>query len=501
MKNKNILLVILALTLVFAMTAVGCDNGTTDKNNTPKPITFKSSDTSGSTYTLTITPQTANEVAEGDSYVLTITNGSTSQVSKGTITNITNGVLTMKPNNSGTPPEFTVTMTGQDMTAINGTITVGEGEGTSVTAPGTVTPGSNNNNNNNGGGEGNASDFTYTETVNAVTITGYKGFLGSSVTITIPAQINGKPVTRINTYAFDGQSNPAVTTNLTGVNIPDSVVSIGEGAFRLTAWLNNQPDGVVYAGKVAYTYKGDMPANTSITLLEGTKGIAGGAFNYQTNLTGVIIPDSVVSIGGGAFDGTAWFNNKSSGVVYAGKVAYNHNVSSTSSVTLQDGTKGIAERAFSNQKLSGTITIPDSVSNIGLAAFNGSLQLTSVTIGNGVTSIESYTFMNCSGLTSVTIGNKVTSIGERAFTGCSKLASVTIPASVLGIEGGAFYECASLTSVTFQGTITEANFKVSYTSSLTFPGDLRAKYLAGGIGTYTRSGAGTTASPYVWTKS
>ncbi|MEG1529283.1 MAG: InlB B-repeat-containing protein, partial [Clostridia bacterium] len=59
-------------------------------------------------------------------------------------------------------------------------------------------------------------------------------------------------------------------SGLTSVTIPNSVVSIGYGAFAGTAWLNNQPDGLVYAGKVAYCYKGIMPKNTTITLRDDT---------------------------------------------------------------------------------------------------------------------------------------------------------------------------------------------------------------------------------------
>jgi hypothetical protein len=60
---------------------------------------------------------------------------------------------------------------------------------------------------------------------------------------------------------------------------------------------------VVYAGKVAYTYKGTMPANTSISLIPGTKVIANNAFRGCTGLTTIEIPDSVTSIGYSAFDG------------------------------------------------------------------------------------------------------------------------------------------------------------------------------------------------------
>jgi hypothetical protein len=56
-------------------------------------------------------------------------------------------------------------------------------------------------------------------------------------------------------------------------------------AFSRTAWLDNQPDGVVYAGKIAYSYKGDMPADTNLTLLPGTKVIHINAFSAQENNT------------------------------------------------------------------------------------------------------------------------------------------------------------------------------------------------------------------------
>ena len=118
--------------------------------------------------------------------------------------------------------------------------------------------------------------------------------------VVIPESVtyNGKPysVTSIGYYAFFGCSG------LTSVTIPGSVTSIGDDAFSGTAWYKNQPDGLVYAGKVAYKYKGTMPSDTHITLEEGTLGIAGGAFRGCSRLTSVTIPESVTSIGDEAFE-------------------------------------------------------------------------------------------------------------------------------------------------------------------------------------------------------
>ena len=89
--------------------------------------------------------------------------------------------------------------------------------------------------------------------------------------------------------------------NLIDIAIPDSVTCIGYNAFDDTGWYNNQPNGEVYAGKVFYEYKGNIPEGTSITIKEGTKSISSNAFEWESGLTSITIPDSVTSIGSWAF--------------------------------------------------------------------------------------------------------------------------------------------------------------------------------------------------------
>ena len=320
----------------------------------------------------------------------------------------------------------------------------------------------------------------------SVTSIGYESFGGCKglTSITIPDS-----VTSIGSSAFYGCSN------LTSVTIGNGVTSIDNSAFYNTAWYNNQPDGVVYAGKVAYDYKGIMPINTSIVLKEGTLGIGGSAFYDSTRLTSITIPDSVTSIGNYAFSYCSGLTSVTigNGVTSIGSYAFN-GCTGLTSITIPDSVTSIGEVAFNgcsklqdiyitdiaawcnisglyslmgysssnkklyiNNKLATSITIPNGVTSIGNYAFSYCSGLTSVTIPNSVTSIGSYAFNGCTGLTRVTIPGSVTSIGAWSFGGCKGLTSITIPDSVTSIDDYAFWDCTGLTSITFKGTIEQWN--------------------------------------------
>jgi len=157
-----------------------------------------------------------------------------------------------------------------------------------------------------------------------------------------------------------------------------------------------------------------------------------------TTLVGIIIPDTVTSIGESAFQ--SCFN--------------------LTSVTIPDSVTSIGNNCFYSCISLTSVIIPDNVTSIGDYAFNYCKSLTSVTIGNSVTSIGEYAFIACTALTDVIIGNSVTSIGWSAFSECSGLVSLTIPASVKSIGGYAFISCTGLTSVTFEtgSDIADAEF-------------------------------------------
>ena len=119
-----------------------------------------------------------------------------------------------------------------------------------------------------------------------------------------------------------------------------------------------------------------------------------------------------------------------------------------------------------NKSISGAVVIPGTYNN------------------STVTNVWNFAETN---ITSVIILDGVKNINNVSFINCKELTSVTIPASVTGIDSNAFAGCTNLTSFTIQ-----SSQLVSYAS---LPGDLNAKYKAGGPGTYTRQAGSNT-----WTK-
>jgi hypothetical protein len=255
--------------------------------------------------------------------------------------------------------------------------------------------------------------------------------------VTIPNSL-----TSIGDYAFYGCSS------LTSITIPNSVTSIGYEAFDDTAWYDNQPEGLIYAGKVVYKYKGGMPANTHITIKDGTLGIASDAFGGCEGLTSVTIPNSVTSIGSVAFQNCSGLTSITipNSVTSIGSGTF-QDCSGLTSITIPNSVTSIGSGTFQNCSGLTSITIPNSVTFIGAQAFSGCYSLNSLNLPSSITSIGNFAFATCFGLTSLTLPNSVTSIGHNAFAACFGLTSLTLPNSVTSIGSSAFYNCRSITTI------------------------------------------------------
>ena len=238
---------------------------------------------------------------------------------------------------------------------------------------------------------------------------------------------------------------------------------------------------------------------TEVVIPDTVKTIGEYAFYGCTSLANIAIGNSMTSVGENAFekcdslasicfeDITSWCgidgtNNIDNSKVYIG----DRKLYEITNIVIPDGVTSIGRKAFFGCSSLTSITIPDSVTSIGSYAFSGCSNLTSMVIPDSVTSIGYSAFSDCSSLESITIpfvgttlnGTEDThfgcifgapsysnnsdyvpaslkdviltggdSIGDYAFEDCSSLTSMVIPDSVTSIGTRAFYGCNNLEGV------------------------------------------------------
>jgi len=145
---------------------------------------------------------------------------------------------------------------------------------------------------------------------------------------------------------------------------------------------------------------------TSITIGTNVTSIKNDAFAFCPSLNNIVIPKSVTTIWDEAFV-------EDTGLAAIIVDTNNPAFTSVAGVLFNKNQTKLIQYPAS---LTGSYVIPDSVSSIGHMAFICS-RLTSVTIPNGVTNIEDGAFWVCTNLTSITIPKSVTHIGTAAFVG------------------------------------------------------------------------------------
>jgi hypothetical protein len=156
----------------------------------------------------------------------------------------------------------------------------------------------------------------------------------------------------------------------------------------------------------------------------GVTSIGEYAF-YFSDISVVSLPESLVSIGYGAF----------------------MDCRKITSLTLPNSLTFVDGYAFSGCEALTSMEIPESVTFIGKGLFSTCFNLQLVKLPSAIKSIEDHTFYACHNLLTVAIPNNVTTIKSYAFQDCGNLKSINIPSEITSIGQNAFEGCSGLERV------------------------------------------------------
>ncbi len=182
------------------------------------------------------------------------------------------------------------------------------------------------------------------------------------------------------------------------------------------------PEGVVTIDYSALSnFKG-----TELVLPNSLEEIKVGGIQNAKNITSIVIPAKVHTIGNSAFSGCSLLAQIS--------------FAAGSQLT------AIGQSAFSGCAALTAISLPDNVTELGMSAFNGCYRLETVVLPKALEKLENQTFWNCLALKNVTIQEGLTEIGKNCFL-LSGIETITLPDSLVTIADLAFDQCANLTTV------------------------------------------------------
>ncbi len=261
----------------------------------------------------------------------------------------------------------------------------------------------------------------------------------SAVSVVIPSEYEGLPVTKISAWSFSHNKS------IESVVIPSSVKAIDGSSFSNCESLKylEIPNSVEAIGVSAF--HGCISLET-VKIGAGVNEIGYDAFYYCKGIKEFIVDEANIKYTD--VDGCLYSKDEKTIIQYtAGKEAeyyeLPHSVEEIGThafsycnlkkVIMNDTVKEIKVEAFAHSNIT-EAEIPKSVTKIYGGAFYRCMELTKVKISEGVTEIGNSAFFMCYALEEIEIPYGVTKIGSTAFESCKNLKKVILPSTVTEIE-------------------------------------------------------------------
>lgn len=185
-----------------------------------------------------------------------------------------------------------------------------------------------------------------------------------------------------------------------------------------------------------------------------TTTIESHAFAQRKDITHMVIPENVVSIGDHAFFASGIQSIRiPKSVVSIGRYAFCA-CENLKTIEFENGLLHIEHSAFANCGIE-VLHLPDSLKTIDENSFSGCKHLKSITSIGSVTEISRYLFSCCNSLDSIVIPSSIKTIKTGAFDGCMQLKNVEISTGVNKLESSVFYKCKSLIKVIIADSVRE----------------------------------------------
>lgn len=193
------------------------------------------------------------------------------------------------------------------------------------------------------------------------------------------------------------------------------------------------------------------------------------AFKDCTELTSILIPETVISIGEGAFKGCTNLSSINLPERLTSLGAYSFkDCSSLGEITIPAGITEIPNYAFANNTSLQTVSLHNNITSIGNYAFYACEAIIDFSFPNSLNSIGNFAFSRCTGLTVVALPNTVTTLGSNAFEQCSSLRNLTLSLRLAEIKDSTFRDCSLLQNIQIPNSVTSIGKSVfSNCSSIT----------------------------------